>query len=126
VLKDLELQPVYDSERYDLIIDLQVPLLQQSKDYLRGVGFFTSGWLKLAAQGMADFVSSGGSARIVLSPIIDEADWEALQFGEKARNDSVLKEVLTRNIENLATTLETDTRNALAWMVADGDVTPCN
>lgn len=120
MLKDLELQPVYDSERYDLIIDLQVPLLQQSKDYLRGVGFFTSGWLKLAAQGMADFVSSGGSARIVLSPIIDEADWEALQFGEKARNDSVLKEVLTRNIENLATTLETDTRNALAWMVADG------
>lgn len=120
MLKDLDLQPVYDSERYDLIADLQVPLLQQAKDYLRGVGFFTSGWLRLAAQGMADFVSGGGGARIVLSPIIDEADWEALQFGEKARHDSVLKEVLARNIENLATTLETDTRNALAWMVADG------
>lgn len=120
MLKDLELQPVYDSERYDLISDLQVPLLQQAKDYLRGVGFFTSGWLRLAAQGMSAFVSGDGTARVVLSPILDEADWDALKFGESARNDVVLREVLTRNIDNLAITLENDTRNALAWMVADG------
>jgi len=51
VLKELELLPVYDSEYYDLIRDLQVPLLSHAKDYLRGVGFFTSGWLRLAGQG---------------------------------------------------------------------------
>ncbi len=120
MLKDLDLQPVYDSERYDLISDLQVPLLQQSKDYLRGVGFFTSGWLKLAAQGMLALVSGGGTARVVLSPILEQADWEALKFGETAKNDAVLKEILARNIDNLAKTLENDTRNALSWMVADG------
>ena len=122
MLKELELQPVYDSECYDLIRDLQVPLLRQSMDYLRGVGFFTSGWLRIAAQGMAVFVQSGGSARIVVSPILDAADWEALKYGETAKTDIVLREVLTRNIENLAMTLENDTRNALAWMVADGFV----
>lgn len=120
MLKELELLPVYDSECYDLIRDLQVPLLRQAKDYLRGVGFFTSGWLRLAAQGMAAFVMGGGSARIVVSPILDVADWEALKFGESAKTDAVLREVLERNIEDLAITLENDTRNALAWMVADG------
>lgn len=120
MLKDIDLQPVYDSECYDLIRDLQVPLLLQAKDYLRGVGFFTSGWLRLAAHGMATFVTGGGSARIVVSPILDEADWEALKFGESAKKDATLREVLARNIENLAITLENDTRNALAWMVADG------
>lgn len=120
MLKELNLQPVYDSECYDLIRDLQVPLLLQSKDYLRGVGFFTSGWLRLAAQGMATFVTGGGSARIVVSPILDEADWEALKFGEIAKTDAVLRETLAKSIEDLAINLENDTRNALAWMVADG------
>lgn len=120
MLKELELLPVYDSEYCDLIRDLQVPLLLQAKDYLRGVGFFTSGWLRLASQGMAAFVKGGGSARIVVSPILDVADWEALKFGESAKTDAVLREVLARNIDDLAATLENDTRNALAWMVADG------
>jgi len=120
MLKELELMPVYDSECYDLIRDLQVPLLTQAKDYLRGVGFFTSGWLRLAAQGMVAFVMGGGSARIVVSPILDVADWEALKFGETAKTDAILRAVLERNIDHLAITLENDTRNALAWMVADG------
>lgn len=120
MLKELELLPVYDSEYYDLIRDLQVPLLSHAKDYLRGVGFFTSGWLRLAGQGMSVFVKGGGFARIVISPILDGADWEALKFGEAARFDAALREILTRNIEDIARTLENDTRNALAWMVADG------
>ena len=118
-LRDLNLLPVYDSEGNDLIRDLQVPLLAHSKDYLRGVGFFTSGWLRLAAQGMASFVEAGGLARVVLSPILEKADWDALKQGEKAKYDNVLLEILSRNITSLTETLEKDTRNALAWMVAD-------
>ena len=120
MLKELELQPVYDSEQYDLIRDLQVPLLQHAKDYLRGVGFFTSGWLRIAAQGMSTFVAGGGFARIVVSPMLDAADWDALKFGESAKTDAFIREVLARNIEDLARNLENDTRNTLAWMVADG------
>ncbi len=120
MLNELKLLPVYDSERFDLIRDLQVPLLSNSNDYLRGVGFFTSGWLSLAAQGMAMFVKCGGFARIVVSPILEDADWEALKEGESAKTDSVLLQILERNIKDLAKALEHDTRNALAWMVADG------
>ena len=93
MLRELELLPVYDSEYCDLIRDLQVPLLSHSQDYLRGVGFFTSGWLRLAGQGMSVFVKGGGFARIVMSPILDEADWEALKVGEAARFDAALREL---------------------------------
>ena len=53
MLRELELKPVYDSAEYDLIEDLIVPILKQSKHYRRGVRFFTSGWLKLAEIGRA-------------------------------------------------------------------------
>ncbi|EKD55841.1 MAG: hypothetical protein ACD_59C00024G0006 [uncultured bacterium] len=120
MLKDLELQPVYDSEKFDLIRDLQVPLLTNAIDYLRGVGFFTSGWLRLAAAGITNLVKNGGKARIILSPILEEADWAALNLGETAKNDSFLREILFRNLEDLSSNLEYDTRNTLAWMIADG------
>ena len=120
VLRLLNLLPVYDSAEYDLIRDLQVPLLQHSSDYLRGVGFFSSGWLRIASQGMADFVQHGGRARVVLSPILEERDWEALQLGEEARFDDALKSVLARRVSDLQSSLATDTLNALAWMIADG------
>lgn len=120
MLRDFNLLPVYDSEQYDLIRDLQVPLLTHSQDYLRGVGFFTSGWLRLAAQGVVFFVEAGGKARVVVSPILEASDWEALKLGEEAKTNHVLRTILQRNIENLAKSLDKDTLNALAWMVADG------
>jgi|GEM_PF-2566973 len=119
MLRELNLLPVYDSSEYDLIKNLQVPLLQHSSDYLRGVGFFSSGWLQIASRGMADFVEHGGKARLVLSPILDQRDWEALQLGEEARFDDALKSVLTQRVSDLQSSLATDTLNALAWMIAD-------
>ncbi len=59
MLCDLDLLPVYDSSNYDLINDLQVPLLKNSSSYLRGVGYFTSGWLRLVVNGLKDFVENG-------------------------------------------------------------------
>ena len=119
MLRDLSLMPVYDSAECDLVRDLQVPLLQHSADYLRGVGFFTSGWLRIAAQGMADFVQRGGKARVVLSPILEKCDWEALQLGEEARFDEALRSILASRVNDLQSSLESDTLNALAWMIAD-------
>lgn len=120
MLRNLNLLPVYDSAECNLVRDLQVPLLLHSTDYLRGVGFFTSGWLRIASNGMADFVQRGGKARVVLSPILDKRDWEALQLGDEARIDETLKSILEIRVNDLRSSLEVDTLNALAWMIADG------
>ena len=65
MLKDLNLLPVYDSAEYDLVHDLIVPLLQNSKLYLRGVGYFTSGWLRLAVEGVTGLIDNGGTAGLL-------------------------------------------------------------
>lgn len=119
MLRDLKLLSVYDSSDSDLIHDLIEPLLTHSKSYLRGVGFFTSGWLRIASCGVVNLIENGGEAQFVLSPIMEEQDWKAFQLGQKAKNDEWLKQVLKKNIKDLTQSLETDTINTLAWMIAD-------
>lgn len=119
MLEKLNLLPVYDSSEHDLIRDLQVPLLKNSTDYLRGVGFFTSGWLTIASEGVAELIENGGKARIIISPIMEKNDWEALQVGEDARKDIGLKELLESKVDDLRKSLRKDVLNALAWMIAD-------
>ncbi len=120
MLRDLELHPVYDSAEYDLVQDLIVPLLAESHEYWRGVGFFTSGWLRTACKGIVKLVGNGGTARIVTSPLMQQADWEALQVGDSARCDSVLRDILREHVADFSRALSKDTLNALSWMVADG------
>lgn len=120
MLRDLELQPVYDSAEYDLVQDLIVPLLAESREYWRGVGFFTSGWLRTACKGVLELVNNGGTAHVVTSPLMQKADWEALQVGDRARRDKVLRDLLREHVADLARSLTDDTLNALAWMVAEG------
>lgn len=118
-LYDLNLVPVMDTSRHDLTIEFFEPLLFNSISYDRGVGFFSSGWLRINTKGMIAFANNGGRARWVTSPILEEADWAALQDGHAARTDKALFDLLGNNILNLAQTLEQDTLSAFAWMVAD-------
>ncbi len=100
--------------------DFIAPLLGLSAKYDRGVGYFSSGWLRISSDGMAAFARAGGRARWVTSPILAESDWDALFSGEQAKVDAALKESLARSITDLQATLEHDTLTALSWMVADG------
>jgi DNA phosphorothioation system restriction enzyme len=118
-LKDVGTLPYLDTSTNDLIADFFVPMLANSIKYDRGVGFFSSGWFRIAAKGMAEFAINGGKARWVTSPILSEQDWEALEIGEKAKHDLGLKKMLSRNISDLSSTLESETLSAISWMVAD-------
>ena len=120
MLRDLKLAPVYDSAECDLVQDLIAPLLAESREYWRGVGFFTSGWLRTACEGIVALVANGGAGRVVTSPIMQKDDWAALQTGDNATRDTVLRDVLREHVADLSRALSKDTLNALAWMVADG------
>jgi hypothetical protein len=45
-LKDLSFPSVVDTSSADTIVDFFVPALSESVKYDRGVGFFSSGWLR--------------------------------------------------------------------------------
>lgn len=108
-----------DTSDHDLIGEFFEPLLARAVNYDRGVGFFSSSWMRVNARGMVAFARNGGRARWITSPMLEVADWEALQLGDAARNDTVIRQALERAIVDLAATLDRDVRIALAWMVAD-------
>lgn len=122
-LKNLKLPITITTSSSDMAKDFYIPALSVSIKYDRGVGFFSSGWLRVVAQGMSNFAANGGRARIITSPILSQKDWEALELGTKARYDLVLRSTLIRNIEELERKLDEDTLSALAWMVADEIIT---
>jgi superfamily II DNA or RNA helicase len=119
-LNDYSFLSILDTSSNDLIQDFFIPALQRSDKYERGVGYFSSSWLRITSLGMVQFAKNGGKARWVTSPILDERDWEALVTGDQARNDILLYSVLKQNINDLKASLEQETLSALAWMVADG------
>ncbi|MCP5097978.1 MAG: DEAD/DEAH box helicase family protein [Chloroflexi bacterium] len=118
-LQSLHYPPIMDNSTANMIADFYQPALSVAVRYDRGVGFFSSGWLRMVANGMMQFAANGGQARILTSPILNKADWNALQQGEVARTDEILRTALQQNIDDLAHQLETNTLSALAWMVAD-------
>jgi hypothetical protein len=81
-LKSFQFPSVINTSDADIIADFFVPALSASVRYDRGVGFFSAGWLRVAAEGMAAFARSSGRARWVTSPILSEEDWQALQGTE--------------------------------------------
>ncbi|HEX8233348.1 MAG TPA: DEAD/DEAH box helicase family protein [Caulobacteraceae bacterium] len=104
----------------NLLRDFYVPALSHSISYDRGVGYFTSNWLRLAASGLAGLAAQGGRARVLASPMLDQKDCAAIAQGADARNDPALKAALSETIRDLEQDLATDTLSALAWMIADG------
>ena len=57
--RELNLPAVLDTSRNDLTQDFFAPLLSDAVRYDRGVGFFSSGWLRINAQGRAAFARNG-------------------------------------------------------------------
>ncbi len=119
MLKDLEIKYIYDSSESDIIKDLFIPLLSKSIYYYRGVGYFSSGWLKIASKGILNFIKNKGKAHFITSPMLAEKDWLAFKIGNEAIQNELLKKTLLRNIENIETEIENNTLNILAWLISD-------
>jgi superfamily II DNA or RNA helicase len=116
---DLTLPRLIDTSSVDFVKEFYVPLLSRSVEYKRGVGYFTTNWIRSAARGITDLAENGGQAKWLTSPKLTEDDWEAIKRGNEARTNEVLRETLEKIVNNLRYNLEYDTRNAVAWMIAD-------
>lgn len=119
-LRQLPTVPTLNTSTDRLIVDFYEPALIAAQRYDRGVGYFTSNWLKLASMGIAIFAGNGGRARFVVSPHMSSEDWAALNQGDQAKTDQILYEHLETVVEDLPEALEVQTLSALAWMIADG------
>lgn len=121
--RDLVVPSVLDTSRNDLGREFFNPVLHCASRYDRGVGYFTSGWLRVALDGMVDFAAHGGRGRWVTSPILDRDDWDAIRMGDEARVDAVLRRRLLLVVRELEGQWDRDLRSTLAWLVADSVLT---
>ena len=119
-LRSLDLPPYLDTSISDVDRTLLNPCLSVSSAYERGVGYFTSTWLRHVAYGLADFASNGGRMRLITSHKLAPEDCAALQEGEDARDNPVLVNALREEIEELSQFALERPVQMLAWMVADG------
>lgn len=119
LLRTIPIPLVINTSQHDFSSEFFLPLLSHAVRYDRGVGFFSSGWLRINAQGLTNFAMNGGYARWITSPILDAHDWQAMLQGDQARRDTLLHDALEKNIDDLKTSLERDTLSALAWLIAD-------
>lgn len=119
-LSEVKIKNIYNTSDDDFVNDFFAKALSSSITYDRGVGYFSSGWLKVNAQGMAKFAEQGGHARWVTSPILEKSDWETMCLGAKAQQDELLYNILSSSISDLKNSLNEDVLSTFAWLIADG------
>lgn len=111
----------FNTSENDLAKELYKPSLLWATQFDRGVGFFTSGWLKYNIEGLSDFASRGGKMRLITSPILSNADTDAIIAANE--NDGMaykrLEEALYQNVEALQNEMEKDILNTFAWLLYD-------
>ncbi|WP_394538810.1 DEAD/DEAH box helicase family protein [Lysobacter enzymogenes] len=118
-LRQLDTIPLFNTSTDEVEREFLIPALEHSLRYDRGVGFFSSAWLRRVSKGLVALARQGGKARIVASPILSAADWAALCQGVDAQSNPHLHAALAKSVEDLAEELSQDALAALAWMVAD-------
>ena len=117
MLKDISFKIFYSTSSNNILKEFFYPCLVNSIEYKRGVGYFTSGWLSQNSKGLARFIQNRGTAKYIISPIIDEKDLKYLQG--KFDNEIIDKSIIN-NLDSLEKELEENTKNLLGWLVYDG------
>lgn len=119
-LNKLSIPHILNTSEHNFSKDFYTPCLRESVEYSRGVGYFTSGWLRANLPGMSAFAETGGYARFITSPILEEKDWDAISRGYEARYSRELEQSIRRDFEEIADDLGDSLSVLLSWLVYDG------
>lgn len=120
-LKDLDnaLPANLSTGNSDPYKEIVIPCLKESNRFLMGSGFFDSGWIDLAKDGLVEFVKNGGKMVLLTSVKVGEDEFKSFQKGEKAKTDKILEDILVKDaVETAKKSGKEWTLNYLAWMVS--------
>ncbi|MBM3681913.1 MAG: hypothetical protein FJW84_00440 [Actinobacteria bacterium] len=80
-LQEIVYKESYKSTQDSVINDFYLPCLSSSIKYDRAVGYFSSGIFNLIHVALSEFYNNGGKIRIICSPELTNADFEAVSQG---------------------------------------------
>lgn len=118
--KDLEINLIYDTSQSSVVEKLIIPLLSNTKTYYRGVGYFSSAWIKLVTKGLEELVKNNGKIQLLTSPQLNKDDWDAIINGERAKADMIIYKSILKSIDGFDIQTKNDTLNLFSWLIADG------
>ncbi len=118
MLTDYTWKLKYTPEDGDLVQRFYILALEDAERYDRLTGYFNAGALALAARGIEGLVRNNGRMRLVVGCTLKQPEIEAIEEGEK------LREQVERHLANMPLIAsDAETREALellSWMVAQG------
>ena len=119
--KDLDIKSEYRTKIANIAKDFLVPVLSQSTEYKRAVGFFSSSAFAEIAQGLGRLASRGGKVKLVASPVLSQEDVDAISTGYEKR-EQILQGAIIRSLPEYdsLSALEKDRLNLLAELIASG------
>ncbi|MHA7610993.1 SNF2-related protein [Weissella viridescens] len=85
MLSDIRILPGYETRINDIGNEFYNPVLTDSIEYDRLVGYFSSKSLAFFSKGIESLINKKGHYRLLISNIISEADFEAIKSGYKYR-----------------------------------------
>lgn len=71
----------YNSLSDQIVLDFYIPCLERAIRYKRAVGFFSSNILLQISKGLGAFADNGGRMQLLVSPKLEQADYEAIKKG---------------------------------------------
>jgi hypothetical protein len=118
VFKNLNIKPFYESDVDDLLNDFYIPVLQESVQYDRLAGFFSSQSLAIAARGIIGLIKNGGRLRLIMSPNLNNGDLMAINDSLEKPEKYIEKKLLD-DVQKLEDEFVRDHVYALGWMLAN-------
>lgn len=117
-LRDIPLKHCYDSDEDDILNDFYIPALENSLEYHRLAGFFSSTSLAIAARGIQGLVKNNGKMRLVTGIVLSKEDIEAIREGIE-NPEKVIEDMMIRDLDEIEDKFVKDHVQALAWLVAN-------
>lgn len=103
-LRDHDFKRAYHKPEDDVAEGFYLPAVRDSLNYDRAVGFFSSTIFLIAWPSLKAFVSAGGKMRLICSPILSEADHEALREGYSERAELAAGRAIAESFRELMAT----------------------
>ena len=101
----------------EVLEDFYIPVLEQAKSYRRAVGFFSSNILLQLTKGLGKFVDNNGSMKLIVSPRLEEKDYEAIRRGYEAR-DYIENQIVNNFDFNIEFDQKEDRFAMLSYMIS--------
>lgn len=110
-LTDLSLKREYRSYKNNVVKEFYIPVLKEAILYRRAVGFFTSEALVEISKGISGLVENEGHIQLIVSPILNKEDIEAIEQGYNSRE--IVEKSLLREMKDPQ---DANDKERLAWI----------